>query len=56
MIKLRSEASGTVPDLGVSPLNWVFTPLEARAYGVQIPVLLGDGSVEIITLQVGLMA
>ena len=52
VIKLRSEASGTVPDQGVSPLNWLFTPLEARAYSVQVPVLLGDNSVELLTLQV----
>lgn len=52
MIKLRSEASGTVPNQGVSPLNWLFTPLEARGYSVQVPVLLGDNSVEMLTLQV----
>jgi hypothetical protein len=41
-----------VPELGVSPLNWIFTPLEAKTYHARIPVLLGDNSVEIITLQV----
>jgi hypothetical protein len=52
IIKLRSEASGTVPELGSAPLNWVFTPLEAKQYSVDVPVLLKDNSVEVFTLQV----
>ncbi|GAX84981.1 hypothetical protein CEUSTIGMA_g12402.t1, partial [Chlamydomonas eustigma] len=51
IIKLRSEASGTVPELRSAPLNWLFTPLEAKQYSVDVPVLLEDNSVEVFTLQ-----
>ena len=52
-MKLRSEANGIIPDLGESPLSWLFTPLEAKAYSIQVPVRLGDNSVEILIIQVG---
>ncbi len=51
VIRLRSEASGTVPDQGVLPLNWLFAPLEAREYTAVVPVRLSDGSAELVTLQ-----
>lgn len=51
VLKLRSPIEGTIPDLGVSALNWSFAPLEARAYSFEVPVILGDGSVEILTLR-----
>ena len=54
VIRLKSAASGTIPPGGVAPLNWLFAPLEAVQYAVQVPVQLGDGRVEVITLQVRL--
>jgi hypothetical protein len=53
VIRLVSPPEGTIPAYGTSPLTLQFAPLEARYYSVTLPVLLGDGSQELITLQVG---
>jgi len=51
VLQLRSEATGTIEPLSLSPLNWVFSPLEAKVYSVEVPVTLADGALEVITLQ-----
>lgn len=52
VIRLCSETDGVVPEGGAAALNWQFTPLEAKHYSVDVPVLLANGSAELVTLQV----
>lgn len=51
VLKLKSDPAGEIAPYSVSPLNFQFTPLEAKYYVANIPVLLGDGSVEMVTIQ-----
>ena len=50
VVSLTSETSGEIPPGATAALHWVFNPLEAKVYSVDIPVLLGDGSSEVVTL------
>ena len=50
VLQLRSPPEGVIPDLGFAALNWSFAPLEVRVYSFEVPVILGDGSLEILTL------
>ncbi|KXZ53757.1 hypothetical protein GPECTOR_6g674 [Gonium pectorale] len=50
VLELVGPAVGEIPEGGVAAINWRFSPLEAKEYRVEVPVLLGDGKVEVIEL------
>jgi hypothetical protein len=51
-MRLVSSPEGTIPPYGASPITLQFVPLEARYYSATLPVLLSDGSQELVTLMV----
>eukprot|EP00798_Chlamydomonas_sp_ICE-L_P020949 gene20949-27801_t len=51
VIQLKSGATGTIPVGGSAPISWLFAPVEPIYYGVDIPVHLGNGQTQMITLQ-----
>ncbi|KAG1664126.1 hypothetical protein FOA52_011949 [Chlamydomonas sp. UWO 241] len=41
---------GVIPEGGAAALAWAFSPLQAITYSVDVPVRLGSGRVEVVTL------
>ncbi|GIL85005.1 hypothetical protein Vretimale_9849 [Volvox reticuliferus] len=50
VLGLVGPAEGDIQPGGVAAVNWRFSPLEAKEYSVRVPILLGDGGVEMIEL------
>ncbi|GLC34162.1 Cilia- and flagella-associated protein 65 [Pleodorina starrii] len=50
VLELVGPPEGHIPLGGVAAINWRFSPLEAKEYIVRVPVLLGDGGLEVIEL------
>ncbi|EFJ47120.1 hypothetical protein VOLCADRAFT_92245 [Volvox carteri f. nagariensis] len=50
VVDLVGPSDGEIPLGGVAAINWRFSPLEAKEYSVRVPVLLGDGTIELIEL------
>ncbi|KAL6761327.1 hypothetical protein V8C86DRAFT_3023865 [Haematococcus lacustris] len=51
VLRLCSSTHGSIPEGGSAALVWQFVPLEPKVYRVQVPLVLSDGSQELITLQ-----
>ncbi|GIL53686.1 hypothetical protein Vafri_9323 [Volvox africanus] len=50
VLDLVGPSEGEIQQGGVASVNWRFSPLEAKEYSVRVPILLGDGGVEVIEL------
>ncbi|KAI8823829.1 hypothetical protein BJ741DRAFT_634238 [Chytriomyces cf. hyalinus JEL632] len=44
-----NKVTGSIPPGGVEFVHWVFRPLEAREYSVDVPITTDDGKTSIIT-------
>ena len=49
-IEPRLTWTGVIPSQGSRMLNWMFNPLEAKSYSVQIPIELGSGASDTVTI------